>query len=125
MRGSKFKQKRQMEKSPAAHRDDIVDQDEEMRKLIDLFSNGRNDNDQHQNTAKSALRSGTNYDALPPPSSFVRRRKISYAVPVGPSLVQAEVDMEPTACIVSSTDPHDEYGTVLNFLMGLRDRPSE
>jgi hypothetical protein len=126
---------------PVAHQKLVVDQDEELRTLIRLFSNGGKHRDANQDggnnhsfkavqsnlqsETKPALRSATNADALPPPSAFLRRRKSSYAVPMGPSLVQA--DVEPRNGRVSSADhePHDEYSVVLSYLMGLHDQPSE
>ncbi len=113
---------------------------ERMTPLIILFSNGGNMNregsdagDGHsakvtdmipQNTAKYAMLAGISPEALPPPSPFVRRKKLPCVVPAGPSFVQE--DVEPTVCTASF--PHQQYAefeTVLEFLMSDHGQASE
>jgi hypothetical protein len=110
---------------PDANRDNnLLDQDEEINKLIRMFSNGAFTTMQllelnNQNSAKTSLRSATYPDVLPPPSTFIRRRKSSYAVPAGPSFVD-----EPTTCNDSIPNylEHDEYWAVLTCLTSEREQ---
>jgi hypothetical protein len=113
---------------------------ERITPLIILFSNGGNmyredsdAGDDHsakvtdmipQNTAEYAMLAGINPEALPPPSPFVRRKKLPCAVPAGPSFVQA--DVEPTVCTASFPhQPYAEFETVLEFLMSDHGQASE
>ncbi len=124
-----------MKKFVAAHQVDGVDQEKEIKILIELFTkevrpdynassnavvvqalnlNALNivSNTVHPNTSTNAL--------LPPPSPFVRRKRQLQQVPVGPSFV--EVDEMPIECKALShqrDEPPDEYSVVLGFLMGL------
>jgi hypothetical protein len=110
---------------PAAHRSDVLDQDEEIKTLIRIFSKGDvDDKNRHFKPVQMQKKSNvfqrsTNpelLDPLPPPSKFIRQRKSSYTVPPGPLSVQS--DVESTFKDSSSAiEPLDEYDIALNFLL--------
>ncbi len=116
---------------PIVNNAELFDEAEELKTLFRLFSNVNPDcqNDTEacslkvaqsveMNLIKREFRPCVIPDALPPPSSFLRRSKTIYAIPTGPSFVEA--DVEPTACKASSPPdkPHDdEYAAVFDYLM--------
>jgi hypothetical protein len=120
---------------------DAFDPDKEIATLIRLFSQGQGDDrdgcsgcrtkpelkSNDQNSLKRAVNYGT--EVLPPPSPFIRRRQPSHAVPFGPSFAQA--DVEPSACIASSSQneshpgPHDLYDAVFDIIVCPLDAPLE
>jgi hypothetical protein len=128
----------------APHQVHVVDQEEEMKILIELFTKEVTQSHQDDDSCKAEVerslklnalsnvsnrvQTTTNAHVLPPPSPFVRRKKSSRQAPRGPLFI--EVDMVPKASSnqvvgpredykAGKSDAVDEYNDVLGFLMGL------